>query len=165
VQVQAVVQVSHPVVLEKIRGGERVASLVSEYVMADTPLYFAHGHINGHHYRVPLRQLEEGPSSTPLLAYFADRTENTVHFGDLVVFVVDKCTDTNYAVIARRRVVKLSIDPFYVCVCEPSDVCPFVLVPVCNMVCACSEMLLTHATSPVHFVLFHQLSGALHDFA
>jgi hypothetical protein len=107
---------------------------------------------------------EFDPKSTVLLAYFADGTETTVHFADLVVFVKDPSTQTNYAVLARRHVERLSTDPFYVCVCVPADDCPLVLVPVKRMICACSEMVLRDAVPPMRMVIFHQLSGALHSF-
>jgi len=164
-QVASVRLVTHRVAIEKIRLRERVVGLVQSAGITHMA-YFAHGHINGHHYRVPLREREETHrKSSFLLAYESTADPNTaIHFGHLAVFVQDLVTDTNYAVVARRQVVRHSTDPFYVCVCPLDDVCHLVLVPVSQLVCACSEMVLHATTPPMSMVLFHQLSGSLHPF-
>ena len=165
-QMEACESVSFEVAMHKIRHPSSVRDALHASNIPATS-FFAHGHINGHHYRVPLRQREgDNLRSTYLLAYFAtDATPASVNFGDLIVFTRDSRTGINYAVVGRRPVTRHSAKPFYVCVPESDVYSGFVVVPVRRMVCACSELVMPGVVPPMRMVLFHQISGALHQFA
>lgn len=164
---QASLSVTFDVSIERIRLKAGVLDLLQRCNMP-AQSFFARGHINGHYYRAPLRHREGDHSkASHLLAYYAnDASDSAVHFGDLVVFTKSPRTGTNYAVICRRPVVRHSASPFYVCVGVTDDlVDELVLIPVRHMVCACSEMVMAGVLPEMRMVLFHQLSGALHNFA
>jgi hypothetical protein len=127
--------------------------------------FFAHGHINGHHYRAPLRNNTKFVyKAANLVAYESSSgPDSIIHFGNLVGFA-KAGSGMASAVIERRLVQRQSVDPFYVCVRPTSPMPNLVLVPVVRFICACSEMCLRLVVPPVSMVIFHQLSGDLHQF-
>lgn len=138
---------------------QRVSQFIQSHGLA-APDLFNFCHVNGHDISAvaPNRILNR---SSALVAFCG--AIGVVHFGNVLVFVRDRPTGRQFAVVSRR-IATVSRDPFYVCLPPVNIDSPLVLVPVENIHCGCSAWPLPNVNPSMDMVIFHQLSDYLHQF-